>query len=279
MVKTGTEVSSIQHKSIVSVSGNEITGILDTVAVEEPLEIAITIDAAEPPVIRKNISITMRTPGGDTDLALGFLFTEGILVAPDQVDNIQHKENGITLFLNTSKPIDLSKIERHFYTSSSCGICGKSSIASIKTVRPKFFKNQLFQVDKDLIKGLPEKLKLQQSTFHNTGGLHAAGIFDLGGKLIDLKEDIGRHNALDKLIGAAFNVNLLPLDKNLILLSGRASFELIQKAAMAGIQFVMSIGAPSSLAIELAVEFNITLIGFLNEQRYNVYHGAERIKF
>ena len=279
MVRIGADVSSIQHKSIVSVSGNEITEILDTVAVEEPLEIAINISEVQLPVIRKNISITMRTPGEDADLALGFLFTEGILVAPAQVDSIQQTDNGITLFLNTSKTIDLSKIERHFYTSSSCGVCGKSSIASIKTVRPKSLKNQIFQVDKDLIKSLPDKLKLKQSTFHNTGGLHAAGIFDLSGKLIDLKEDVGRHNALDKLIGAAFSTNLLPLDNHLLLLSGRASFELIQKAAMAGIQFVMSIGAPSSLAIELAVEFNITLVGFLSKHRYNIYHGAERIKF
>ncbi len=219
MVKSGTDVLSIQHKSIVSVSGNEITEILDTVAVEQPLEIVINIDAVQPPVIRKNISITMRTPGEDADLALGFLFTEGILLAPAQVDCIQQTDNGITLFLNTSKPIDLSKIERHFYTSSSCGVCGKSSIASIKIVCPTSKKNRLFQIEKDLIKSLPEKLKLKQSTFHNTGGLHAAGIFDLSGKLIDLKEDVGRHNALDKLIGAAFSTDVLPLDNHLLLLS------------------------------------------------------------
>lgn len=279
MLKIEKDIESIQERLILSVSGNKINEISDSVAVEQPLEITIHIDAAEQPVIRKNISITMRTPGEDTDLALGFLFTEGILAAPDQVINIRQTKNGITLFLNTSKPIDLSKIERHFYTSSSCGVCGKSSIASIKTVCPTSGKNRIFQIEKDLIKGLPKKLKRQQNTFHNTGGLHAAGIFDLTGKLIDLKEDVGRHNALDKLIGAAFSVDVLPLDKHLLLLSGRASFELIQKAAMAGIQFVMSIGAPSSLAIELAVEFNITLVGFLNERRYNIYHGAERIKF
>ena len=279
MAKTSTVMATIQHIPIITVSNNGIKTFSDAVAVEEPLEISIHIADAHPPVFNKNISITMRTPGDDANLALGFLFTEGILMDPAQVDSIQQTENGITLFLNTLMPIDLSKIERHFYTSSSCGVCGKSSIASIKTVRPKSLKNQIFQVDKDLIKSLPKQLKLQQSTFHTTGGLHAAGIFDLAGKLIDLKEDVGRHNALDKLIGAAFSKNLLPLDNQLLLLSGRASFELIQKAAMAGIQFVMSIGAPSSLAIELAAEFNITLVGFLSEHRYNIYHGAERIKF
>lgn len=279
MVKTETTLEAIQQKSIISISGNEIRELSDSVAIEEPLEIAITIKEAQPPIFKKNISITMRTPGDDADLALGFLFTEGILLASDQVDSIQQTDNWITIFLNTSKPIDLSKIERNFYTSSSCGVCGKSSIASIKTVCPIHKKNAFFQVEKDLIKSLPEKLRQHQNTFHNTGGLHAAGIFDLSGELIDLKEDVGRHNALDKLIGSALKAGVLPLDQHLLLLSGRASFELIQKAAMAGIQFVMSIGAPSSLAIELATEFDITLVGFLNKNRYNIYHGAKRIKF
>lgn len=279
MVRMSTMTTAIHHKPIISVSGNEIKALSDAVAVEEPLEISIQIANVQPPFFKKNISITMRTPGDDADLALGFLFTEGILLAADQVDRFQQTGNKINLFLNTSKPIDLSKIERHFYTSSSCGVCGKSSIDSIKTICPIPGKNAIFQVEKDLIKSLPEILKLHQSTFHNTGGLHAAGLFDLTGKLINLKEDVGRHNALDKLVGAAFKAGLLPLDNHLLLLSGRTSFELIQKAAMAGIPFVMSIGAPSSLAIELATEFDITLVGFLNENRYNIYHGAKRIKF
>lgn len=278
MVKSISDATPFQVKSILSVFGDEAKTLSDRIAVEEPLEIAITITNAQPPLFNKNIAITMRTPGEDADLARGFLFTEGIIVASEQVDHILESENSITLFLNTSKPIDLSKIERHFYTSSSCGVCGKSSIASIRTVCPTPTTQNFFQIDKDLIKSFPKILQQQQHTFHNTGGLHAAGIFDLTGKLVDLKEDVGRHNALDKLIGAAFAKDTLPLDQHLLLLSGRASFELIQKAAMAGIRFVMSIGAPSSLALELAVEFDITLVGFLNEQRYNVYHCAKRLK-
>jgi len=250
----------------------------DALAVEEPVEISISAFTASPPLLNKNISITMRTPGTDLDLALGFLFTEGIIADAKQVDGHETGENTINILLNDSMPLDLSKIERHFYTSSSCGVCGKASIDSIKTVCRLQDIESTFSVPKDLIKALPNELRKQQEVFESTGGLHAAALFDLNGKLMQLREDVGRHNALDKLIGWSFQNDNLPLNQHLLLLSGRASFELIQKAAMAGIKFIMAVGAPSSLAVELAKDFDITLVGFLNENRYNVYHGVERIE-
>lgn len=250
----------------------------DALAVEEPVEISISAFTANPPLLNKNISITMRTPGNDLDLALGFLFTEGIIADAKQVDGHETGENTINILLNDSMPLDLSKIERHFYTSSSCGVCGKASIDSIRTVCRLQDSESNFSVHKDVIKSFPTQLRKQQEVFESTGGLHAAALFDLNGKLIQLREDVGRHNALDKLIGWAFQNNHLPLNQHLLLLSGRASFELIQKAAMAGVKFIMAVGAPSSLAVELAQDFDITLIGFLNEKRYNVYHGVKRIE-
>jgi FdhD protein len=265
------------EQQITRIEAQEVITKDDFLAVEEPIEISISVVEAKPPIFNKNISITMRTPGTDLDLALGFLFTEGIIVSPKQVDDHQIGENTITIMLNNSEPLDLSKIERHFYTSSSCGVCGKASIDSIKTVCRLQNNAKQWSVNKDMIKQFPAELRKQQSLFDSTGGLHAAALFNTSGELLTLREDVGRHNALDKVIGWAFQESHLPLDEHLLLLSGRASFELIQKSAMAGIQFIMAVGAPSSLAVELAKEFDITLVGFLNEHRYNVYCGLERI--
>ncbi len=269
---------SIKLQEIIKVESNGILHTNDVLAIEEPLEISLSIIAAQPPIFNKNISITMRTPGNDLELALGFLFTEGIIVAASQIDNSIEEENTIQIQLNTSQSIDLSKIERHFYTSSSCGVCGKSSIDAIKTVSRLATTHSIFKVKKELVKKLPIILREKQLVFEKTGGLHAAALFNLKGDLLVLKEDVGRHNALDKLIGYAFQKKKLPLDKHMLLLSGRASFELIQKASMAGIKFIGAVGAPSSLAVSLAKEFNITLIGFLNKTRFNIYTGAERIE-
>lgn len=270
---------SVTAKPVIKVSNNTIRETTDILAVEEPLEISLSILSAQPPLFNKNISITMRTPGDDTDLALGFLFTEGIITEKSQIDNVHPEENKINVQLHASATIDLSRIERHFYTSSSCGVCGKASIDAIRTVCRLPESKTPFKVAEKLLKGLPDRLRKQQAVFEQTGGLHAAALFDLQGVLLLLKEDVGRHNALDKLIGSAFQDGKLPLDQHLLLLSGRTSFELIQKAAMAGIRFVMAVGAPSSLAVDLAKEFDITLVGFLNKDRLNVYHGAKRIKF
>ena len=174
--------------------------------------------------------------------------------------------------------IDLGKLERNFYTSSSCGVCGKASIEAIKTICRLPPSSGDFQIEKNRIKSFPGILQKEQQVFNNTGGIHAAALFNIQGELIAMREDVGRHNALDKIIGNVLSKRLLPLDQYLLFLSGRASFELIQKAAMAGIHFVMAVGAPSSLAIEMAMEHNITLIGFLSETRYNIYSGSKRIK-
>jgi len=269
--------SSVFQKEIIKINTGNIAYVTDALAVEEPFEISISIPGATPSIFNKNISITMRTPGDDADLAVGFLFTEGLIAKPEQVEKIMFSENKANVFLAGSDTLDLSQLERHFYTSSSCGVCGKASIDAIKTVCRLDLNPAPLQVDMELIKTFPNTLRERQNIFDQTGGLHAAVLFDTHGNLMELREDVGRHNALDKLLGACFKEGILPLDNSLLLLSGRASFELIQKASMAGIQFVMAVGAPSSLAVQLAIEFNMTLIGFLNESRYNIYCGAERI--
>lgn len=265
--------SPIKQQSIIKSIGGELVSKEDFLAVEEPVEISIST----PKIISKNISITMRTPGNDNDLALGFLFTEGIIRDPKQIDGYREEENKIVIQLNELIPLDLSKIERHFYTSSSCGVCGKASIDSVRTECKIETSNPTWSIKASVIHPLPQKLREVQSVFESTGGIHAAALFNLKGELMHLREDVGRHNALDKLIGVAFMDQLLPLEEHLLLLSGRASFELIQKAAMAGIKFIMAVGAPSSLAVELAEDFGITLIGFLNKERFNIYSNYQRI--
>lgn len=250
----------------------------DFLAIEEPLEIRLSYFQNSN---RKenNLSITMRTPGEDSELALGFLFTEGIIDSMDQVLSIHSfSENTITIAFTENVIFDIKKLEKHFYTSSSCGICGKTSIEAIRTIKSSTTNNKTLIVNSTVIQNLPSALRIKQNIFEQTGGLHASAIFNPEGELILLCEDVGRHNALDKLIGSALKTNILPLEKYILLLSGRASFELIQKATMAGITIVASIGAPSSLAVELANEREMTLIGFLRNKQFNIYCGKERIK-
>jgi|TARA_R110000744_G_scaffold131768_4_gene239886 FdhD protein len=269
---------SIVSKKIIKILGDDFVEHTDALAVEEPLQISISVLTMEFPLHNKNISITMRTPGHDQDLAIGFLFTEGIIQASNQIKRVTLGENSINVQLINSENLDLGKLDRHFYTSSSCGVCGKASIEAIKTICRLPPSPANFQIDKNLIKSFPGILQQEQNIFNNTGGIHAAALFNLNGELITMREDVGRHNALDKIIGHLVTQDLLPLDRHLLFLSGRASFELIQKAAMAGIHFIMAVGAPSSLAVEMALEHDITLIGFLNETRYNIYTGSKRIK-
>ena len=172
---------------------------------------------------------------------------------------------------------DTKKLNRHFYTTSSCGVCGKSSIESVRTICDVTSETHNLKFNADLFYQLPDELRRNQNVFEHTGGLHAAALFDVNGNLIFVREDVGRHNALDKLIGATLYKNLTPLTNHLLLLSGRASFELVQKAAMAGIKVIAAVGAPSSLAVEMAKEFDLTLIGFLNDKRFNIYSGSQRI--
>ncbi|MCE6989258.1 formate dehydrogenase accessory sulfurtransferase FdhD [Dyadobacter sp. CY323] len=274
------EINAVFQKKIRRVGTLETIDLEDNLAVEEPLEIRLKyLEAGK--FREKSISVTMRTPGNDEELAAGFLFTEGIIRNADQVESIQVsvlKENSVLVTLADNFSPGLNTLERNFYTTSSCGVCGKASIDAIKTVSV-FAENQnTVRVDKETLLTLKDKISESQLVFENTGGLHASALFDLKGNLITLREDVGRHNALDKLIGNMFMDNILPLSSHILLLSGRASFELIQKASMAGIQIVAAIGAPSSLAVELAEESGITLIGFLKNDRFNVYTGFDRIE-
>ena len=269
---------------VVNVSNENISEQQDHVAVEEPLEIQLEFGLIKDRQ-RKSISITMRTPGHDIELAKGFLFTEGIIQSFDQIQSAeivkqwnQYEEGNIVLVaLVENITIDFQKLERHFYTSSSCGVCGKSSIDAVSinakidlpTLKP------LFKINK--VHHFPKVLRELQTIFETTGGLHAAALFDTNGNLKLLREDVGRHNAVDKLIGAALVENRLPLFNSIIVVSGRASFELIQKSLMAGIPMLVAVGAPSSLAIELAEENNMTVIGFTRNQKYNIYCHPERI--
>ncbi|GAB2630850.1 formate dehydrogenase accessory sulfurtransferase FdhD [Emticicia sediminis] len=276
-------IKSFEIKKIGAKSGEKIS---DLVAWEEPLEIRLGFGEMENRQ-QKNITVTMRTPTGhDFELALGFLFTEGIIAKLDDILSIRYcvdagrqaHENIIRVELKPSIDVDLSKVERNFYATSSCGVCGKASIESIQQ-HCKILSNDDFKVSATYIQSLPNMLKEKQVFFKHTGGLHAALLVSLSNaKLGILREDIGRHNALDKVIGAAFQANLLPLKNNILVMSSRASFEIIQKAAAAQIPIVACVGAPSSLAIETAQDFGITLIGFLRNDGFNVYSHEERIE-
>lgn len=279
------ELVSIKDIYIRKVNGAESSFYSDILSIEEPLEIRISY-GSEDKKTHKNISVTMRTPGNDFDLAIGFLFTEGIISSFQNIKKVYHsqkeclsqKKNVVQVDLVDNFVPHLQQSDRNFYTTSSCGVCGKSSIESIKTVSSfKHIENSKLSLSTDVLYQLPQKIKTAQSSFTLTGGIHASALFTIEGELVFLQEDVGRHNALDKLIGRALANNLLPLNSYILLLSGRASFELIQKAAMAGISIVVAIGAPSSLAVELAIEFDITLLGFLKEDRFNIYNSSNQV--
>ncbi len=275
----------LQHLSIAEVPVHRINGSAsctleqDALAVEEPLEIRLgyEVDGQRQ---QQSISITMRTPGHDFDLAAGFLFTEGIVRHAQQIAGIQHcgkQGNVVKVELAAGVPIDFARLQRHFYTSSSCGVCGKTSIEALQANACLTLPQTAWQLEAAVIHDLPAKLRTAQTVFDSTGGLHAAALFQADGSLLALREDVGRHNAVDKLIGAQLQSDNLPLPERLLLVSGRASFELVQKALMAGIPILAAVGAPSSLAVELASEFGMTLIGFVRDERFNIYCGEERI--
>jgi len=277
---------SVRQIEIFRVSGNSKSPYLDDVSVEEPLEIRVLYRDGST-AVSKNISVTMRTPGNDAELAAGFLFTEGIISSQNQIKNIENQQskcttdaqNVLVVELKDHLTPNLMNADRNFYTTSSCGVCGKGSIEAIRTVSIfKEHEREFSKIELHVLYQLSEKLRSFQNNFSATGGIHASGIFDMAGNLLALREDVGRHNALDKLIGYALSSNLLPLNNHILLLSGRASFELIQKAAMAGITAVAAIGAPSSLAVDLAKEFDMTLLGFLRDNRFNIYHLGSHFK-
>ena len=247
----------------------------DCLAAEEPLEIRIG---------DKPLSVTMRTPGHDLELAAGFLFTEGLVTGRKQIvsldqasDGEQNRGNVVRAVLAPEAAPDFEKMRRHFFAASSCGICGKASIDSVRarTLEPP---NADFRLDAEVLIRLPESLRESQVVFGRTGGLHAAALFDAIGHLLVLREDIGRHNAVDKVIGWALLDDRVPLSGSILLVSGRGGFEIIQKAIVAGLPVVASVSAPSSLAVQLARELRQTLIGFLRGRRFVIYAGEERIK-
>jgi len=290
------------HDSILQTTVEKITGgisrqVMDSLAIEEPLEIQLNhgpSDARE----TRSISVTMRTPGNDFDLAAGFLMTEGVIQDANDIEQITYagqafsegtqspqamdtlklgsKQNTVRVDLAAEVSVHVGSLQRNFYTTSSCGICGKASLLALRTVCPPRATNN-FEVNAELLHSLPERLRASQGVFDRTGGLHGAGLFDSAGNLLSLREDVGRHNAVDKLIGSEFLADRTPLRDRLLLLSGRASFELLQKALMGGLPMVVAVGAPSSLAVQVAKEFDITLVGFLREDHFNIYHGRERI--
>ncbi len=276
--------------------GEEARPASDTLAVEEPLEIQLRFGPADGRR-DKSISVTMRTPGNDFELVAGFLMTEGIVsdaadiseityvagrtgssdASPDRVIlPYQPERNVVLVELIPGVQVSMANLERNFYTTSSCGICGKASLLALRTVCPPRLPNR-FQMEARVLYSLPDKLRAAQDVFEQTGGLHASGLFDAAGELHSIREDVGRHNAVDKLLGAEFLADQTPARDRMLLLSGRASFELLQKALMGGVAMVAAVGAPSSLAVQVAREFDITLVGFLRDDHFNVYHGEQRI--
>ncbi|MFD7263491.1 formate dehydrogenase accessory sulfurtransferase FdhD [Streptomyces sp. NPDC059874] len=251
----------------------------DTLVAEEPLEIRLN---------GKPLAITMRTPGDDFALAAGFLVSEGVLGAASDVQAVTYCEgatedgsntyNVVNVQLAAGVPVPDITLERNVYTTSSCGLCGKASLDAVRTAtRFPGVAEDPVRISADVLGGLPDRLRASQKVFDRTGGLHAAGLFTAQGELLDLREDVGRHNAVDKIVGRALQSGLLPLAGAVLLVSGRASFELAQKAVMAGIPVLAAVSAPSSLAVDLALESGMTLVGFLRGPDMNIYAGEERI--
>jgi FdhD protein len=269
----------------------QVLNIDDSVAIESPLEIRIVFG---PSSARKDrsLSITMRTPGHDSELAAGFLLSEGIIRSGAEIDSFEFcgtvpegepTSNQLRVNLNPSVEIDMSKLQRHFYTTSSCGVCGKASLDAIEAQNVSPLINKDLSVPASLVRILPDLLRQQQDIFGSTGGLHAAGLFSANGELLALREDVGRHNAVDKLVGqqlidvAAEGQGGSAMSNLILVVSGRASFELAQKAIVAQIPMMVAVGAPSSLAVDLAKQFGFTLVGFNTGKKFNVYSGGERV--
>jgi len=261
----------------------------DVVAIEEPMEIRVVFG----PVGQRestSLSITMRTPGDDFELAAGFLVSEGIVKETGAIRSMKFcgpvpeqrtTSNIVKVELAADLPFDLEKLQRHFYTTSSCGICGKASLDAVQNDGMVSVASSDSSIDQrlsaDRIRQLPERLRSAQPLFATTGGLHASGLFEMSGDLLLVREDVGRHNALDKVVGRMLLDGHLPLQQHVLVVSGRASFELVQKAIAAGIPMLVAVGAPSSLAVDLAKRFDMTLIGFASQRRFNIYCGAQRV--
>ena len=255
---------------------------VDRLATEEPLEIGLVWNGQ-----RRTVAVTMRTPGADAELAAGFLFSEGVIADRTRIRQIEHVyaeaempspagSNVVDVELAGGPEPVLGSLERHFFATSACGVCGKAGLETLRLrVAGPLPPGPV--VAAEVLRSLPDRLRAAQGLFETTGGLHAAALFDAAGELVAVREDVGRHNAVDKLVGWALAAGKLPLRDHLVLVSGRSSYEILQKCVVAGVPFVCAISAPSSLAVELAERFGVTLIGFLRGSRFNVYSGLERI--
>ncbi|MDC3022743.1 formate dehydrogenase accessory sulfurtransferase FdhD [Candidatus Pelagibacter sp.] len=270
---------------VIKFNKNKFEKIDDLISIEEPLEISVKYKDQNK-WVANSLSITMRTPGHDEDLVRGFLFNEQIIQSISEIDKIEsygdkvgqyNIQNKIQITLNNSKNINISKIKRDFLTNSSCGVCGKSSLDSLEIIKKeKTFKTEP-KLAKDIIVRSPSILRQNQTEFSKTGGIHASGLFSSDGKLISLREDVGRHNALDKMIGNALNKNQIDPKTQFVTCSGRLNFELVQKVLMTNIGLMIGVGAPTSLAIDLANRFDMTLIGFVKEDSFNVYTNNQKV--
>ena len=270
---------------VIKFKENKFEKIEDLISVEEPLEISLKYYDKDKWVI-SSLSITMRTPGHDEDLVRGFLFNEQIIQNLNEIDSIesigdkvgQYKiQNKILVTVNNAKNINISKIKRDFLTNSSCGVCGKSTLDALEIIKKEKTSNIEPKLTKDVIMQSPSILRQNQSEFSKTGGIHASGLFSSDGKLISLREDVGRHNALDKMIGNALNKSQINPQKQFITCSGRLNFELVQKVLMTNIGLMIGVGAPTSLAIDLANRFDMTLIGFVKEDSFNIYTNNQKV--
>ena len=257
----------------------------DHISIEEPVEIIIKYKDKEI-WVEKTISVTMRTPGDDEDLVRGFLFNEKIIEKIDYIEKIELTgkpteqyglKNKIIVTINNSDNIDVDKIKRNFLTNSSCGVCGKSSLDALEIIKKDKILKSNPKISKEVLMSSPKKLRKNQSEFSKTGGIHASGLFSAQGDIVAIKEDVGRHNALDKLIGYALKENLLDNTSQFLACSGRLNFDLVQKALMANIGILIGVGAPTSLAIDLANKFDMTLVGFVKEESFNIYSNKDRI--
>ncbi|MDN5746718.1 MAG: formate dehydrogenase accessory sulfurtransferase FdhD [Nocardioidaceae bacterium] len=266
------------RRPVVRIRDGAVDRRADTLAAEEPMEIRVD---------GRSLAVTMRTPGDDFDLAIGFLASEGVVASAGEVISARYCAGASEEGINTYNLVDLAlapdvappdpSVERNFYTTSSCGLCGKASLDAVRTRARWSVAGDDLVVRPAVLAGLPEKLRAAQRIFERTGGLHAAGLFSAGGELLHMAEDVGRHNAVDKVIGHAVREDLLPLRGTCLMVSGRASFELVQKAVMAGIPLLAAVSAPSSLAVDLAQESGLTLVGFLRGESMNLYAGVQRV--
>ena len=270
---------------VLKFNSNKFESIDDLISIEEPLEISLKYKDKNN-WITQTLSITMRTPGGDEDLVRGFLFNEQIVQDIKDIDSIEsygkkvgqyNIQNKIVATLNNSQNVNISKIKRDFLTNSSCGVCGKSSLDALEIIKKDKTNAVEPQISKEIIIESPNILKNNQSEFSKTGGIHASGLFNSNGQLIDLKEDVGRHNALDKLVGSILIEGKLDPKNQFITCSGRLNFELVQKVLMTNIGIMIGVGAPTSLAIDLANKFDMTLIGFVKKDSFNIYTNNKKV--